>query len=303
MSHHLSRRGIDHLVLERARIGERWRSERWNSLHFQFPNRYVRLPGFDYRGAEPDAFMPAAGIVSVLERYASHIEAPVLCGVDVRAVEASEYGFLLDTPRFSLECRNLVLATGAYQRTRIPALSLALPNTLRQLTASSYTSAEALPDGAVLVVGAGGSGVQIAEDLLAAGRDTWLCVSRHRRIPRRYRGRDIMDWMEDLGLTRQAVEGAPVDPAPLLTGVAGGYEVDLRRLSSAGGHLLGHLEAVAGDELRLGNELHAHIAAGDAARDAIVAGIDALIAERGIEAPAAEPDTPAAPLPRSHPPC
>ena len=195
MSHYLSKHGVDHIVLERARVGKRWRTERWDSLRFQFPNRYVRLPGFEYDGDEPDAFMDRDGIVSVIERYANHIAAPVRCGINVHSIDrAKDDEFTLETSDFKLRARNVVLATGPYQRTIIPAVSMQLPARIMQLPASGFTNAQALPAGAVLVVGSGGSGVQIAEDLIEAGRETWLCVGRHKRVPRRYRGRDVMDW-------------------------------------------------------------------------------------------------------------
>ncbi len=293
-SYHLAQRGVEHLVLERGRVGERWRSERWDSLHFQFPNRYVRLPGFAYDGDRPDAFMHRDGVVSAIERYAGHIGAPLRCGVDVRSIDQAPDGrFVLDGGDLQLSARNVVVATGPYQRTRIPESSSQLPRHIVQLPASAYTNADALPPGAVLVVGSGGSGVQIAEDLLAAGRRVWLCVGRHKRVPRRYRGRDVMDWLEQLGFTDQpAAERDPDDHAPLLTGVDGGYEVDLRRLVANGGQLLGRLEGVRDGKLMLGDRLLEDIANGDEGYRQFVAGIEAALTERGLavgEPPAAPP--------------
>ncbi|MGI9595198.1 MAG: NAD(P)-binding domain-containing protein, partial [Acidimicrobiales bacterium] len=236
MSHHLSERGVDHVVLERARVGERWRTERWDSLRFQFPNIYVRLPDFDYDGDDPAGFMDRDGIVDVLERYANHISAPVRSGINVRSVKLVDEGrFAVACDDFEVLARNVVLATGPYQRPIVPAVSMRFPADIAQLTASGFTNQGALAAGAVLVVGSGGSGVQISEDLLAAGRDVYLCVGKHRRIPRRYRGRDITDWFEDLGLiSAPVVEGVDIDHSPLLTGVDGGYDVDLRMLAARG---------------------------------------------------------------------
>ena len=157
------------------------------------------------------------GIVSVIERYAEHICAPVRCGVNVAHIELDDQGsFVISTVDKQFHAHNVILATGPYQRTLIPAVADALPRRIRQLPASAYTNADALPAGGVLVVGAGGSGVQITEDLLAAGRETWLCVGKFKRIPRRYRGRDIMDWLEDLNLTHQpTVDRDPSDHSPL----------------------------------------------------------------------------------------
>ena len=164
-SYYLSQHGIDHLVLERARIGERWRSERWDSLRFQFPNRYLHLPGFPYTGDEPESFMHRDGIVTIIERYAEYIQAPIRCGVDVQSIESGESGqYLVDAGDQQFLAENVIVATGPYQRTLIPPVAAHLPAGISQLSASAYTNATALPDGAVLVVGAGGSGVQITED-------------------------------------------------------------------------------------------------------------------------------------------
>ncbi|NKB97372.1 MAG: SidA/IucD/PvdA family monooxygenase [Pseudomonadales bacterium] len=283
-SYHLSQQGIEHLVLERARIGERWRSERWDTLRFQFPNRYVRLPGFPYSGDEPESFMHRDGIVSVIERYAEHIKAPIQCEVDVLSVQLAQTGqFLIDTRDQKFLAENVILATGPYQRTLTPDVAKHLPQGIQQLSANTYTNATALPAGGVLVVGAGGSGVQITEDLLAAGREAWLCVGNFKRIPRSHRGRDIMDWLEELNLTNQPVDGHdPSDHSALLTGVDGGYEVDLRRIVAKGGTLLGRLEGVEGDELVLGNKLLKHMQAAEDAYDEIVRGIETALSERDI---------------------
>ena len=279
MSYHLSRQGIAHVVLERARIGERWRTERWDSLRFQFPNRYVRLPGFDYDGKDQTGFMTPAGIVDVIERYANRIGAPVRCGVNVNSVKQEADGsFTLATNNETLHTRNVILATGPYQRPLVPSISAQMPAYVRQLTANRYSNAQALPAGAVVVVGSGGSGVQIAEDLVASGRDTYLCVGQHRRVPRRFRGRDVMDWLEQLGMTSEPVLERPeIDHAPLLTGVDGGYDVDLREFARRGGHLLGRLEAVQDGTLHLGGDLLQDIANGDEAFRQSLAAIAAQV--------------------------
>ncbi|MFT7650904.1 MAG: putative flavoprotein involved in K+ transport [Limisphaerales bacterium] len=302
LSYHLSQQGVEHLVLERARVGERWRTERWDSLRFQFPNRYVRLPGFDYDGDNPNDFMGSDGIVGVLERYANHIAAPIRCGVNVRSVERAverkaDAGFVVKTDEVEFQAANVVLATGPYQRTLVPAISAQLPVHIVQLTASSYTQPGTLPQGAVLVVGSGGSGVQIAEDLIDAGRETYLCVGAHKRVPRRYKGRDIMDWWEEIGMTREPVEDRPVgDHAPLLTGVSGGADVDLRALANKGGHLLGRLEGVEDGALDVGNNLLNDIAIGDEAYDLTVGMIEEHLAQGGGSETSPRPMPTAPPL-------
>ncbi len=296
-SYFLTQQGIDHLVLERARIGERWRSERWDSLRFQFPNRYVRLPGFPYAGDEPEAFMHRDDVVTTIERYAAHINAPVHCGVNVDSLEKEDDLFVITAGSRRFHAHNVIVATGPYQHTLIPPVADKLPHDIRQLPASAYTSPDALPEGAVMVVGAGGSGVQITEDLLAAGRSAYLCVGKFKRIPRSYRGRDIMDWFEDLNLTNQpVVDRDPTDHAPLLTGVDGGYEVDLRRVVAQGGVLLGRLEAAQGEEVMLGDQLIEHMQAAEVAYDDILKGLEAGIAASGVT-PDKQPGRPPVPGP------
>ena len=239
------------------------------------------------------------GVISVIEQYAAHIKAPVETEVDVRSVSVDEDGrFILDAGTTSYTADNVILATGPYQRTLIPEVAQQIPGHIRQLTASAYRNADDLPPGGVLVVGAGGSGVQITEDLLDAGRNTWLCVGNFRRIPRRYRGRDIMDWFEELNFTNQPVtDPDPTEHSPLLTGVNGGYEVDLRRVVAAGGTLLGRLEGVAEHELVLGDQLLTHMQAAEEAYNTIITGIEAALASQPIVADDPEPP-PAAPGPQ-----
>ena len=303
-SYYLSQHGIEHLVLERARIGERWRSERWDSLRFQFPNRYVRLPGFPYDGNDPEGFMHRDGVVRAIERYADHISAPVRAGVDVQKLQVDNDGvFILTSNERTYRAHNVILATGPYQRTLIPSVARDIPPSVHQLPASAYVNPDALPAGGVLVVGAGGSGVQITEDLLEAGRDVWLCVGNFKRIPRSYRGRDIMDWLEDLNLTSEpTVIRDASDHSPLLTGVDGGYEVDLRRVVAQGGTLLGRLEGVDGTTLILGDQLQNHMQAAEAAYDELVNGLESALQASGQAsgAPVERPPVPG-PLPADPP--
>ena len=302
-SYYLSQHNIDHVVLERARVGERWRSERWDSLMFQFPNRYLRLPGFAYDGDEPEAFMHRDGVVDILERYAHAISAPLRCGVNVEQLtRTGDNRFSLKTSVGEFVADNVIVATGPYQRTLIPTLANNLPPQVRQLPASAFTNANELPPGGVLVVGAGGSGVQITEDLLSAGRSTWLSVGHFRRIPRRYRGRDIMDWFEALGLANQVpADRNPNDHSPLLTGVNGGYEVDLRRIVAEGGTLLGRLEGIEGSTPLLGDQLRQHMEAAEQAYQDMVAGIETMLAAQTDDTYAALPapsePAPAGPMP------
>ena len=284
MSHHLRLRGREHLVLERGRVAERWRSERWDSLHFQFPNRMMRLPGHAYAGDAPDGFMPRDGVAGFIAAYAARIAAPLRCGVAVEAVRRTEAGrFRVQAGPMLLEARNVVLATGPYQVPRLPEAAARIPPGIHQVTANRYRNPANLPPGGVLVVGSGGSGCQIAEDLLAAGRDVHLALRGHRRVPRRYRGHDFGAWEEAMGLTDRTVEQIPPGfRPPLLTGVGGGRTVDLRDMARRGVRLLGSLRGVQDGRACFAADLNANLAAGDAAFRGTLRAIDSFVETQGV---------------------
>lgn len=190
MSYFLSQLEQEHVILERGRVGERWRSERWDSFCFQFPNWTIELPGFKYQCDDPDAFAPGHEIVRFLDDYAALIKAPVRCGVTVTSLEQGSRSrrYLIHTQDGALEAGTVVIATGPFQHPAIPAISAQVPPDLFQVHSSKYRNSEQLPPGAVLVVGSGSSGGQIAEELIEHGRQVYLSVGRHRRVPRRYRG-------------------------------------------------------------------------------------------------------------------
>jgi putative flavoprotein involved in K+ transport len=289
MSHHLGQLGIEHVVLERGRIAERWRSERWDSLVFQFPNWMLRMPGHAYDGNEPDGFMPLGGIVRFIEAFAMRTSPPMRCGVRVTQLQQASSGRLrVTTDSFSLEALHVVVATGPYQRPIVPAFSTSLPLGILQITASRYTNAQLLPPGAVLVVGSGGSGWQIAEDLLHSGRRVYLSVGRHRRVPRRYRGKDFGWWQEQTGAADQVVDDvARAPPAPLLTGVGGGHDADLRELARRGVTLLGSLGAISEGRLRFVADLQGNLAKGDETFVQFTRSVDAYILKHRLPAPEA----------------
>ena len=309
MSHALSRRGQPHVVLERGRLAERWRSERWDSLCFQFPNWSLALPGQPYDGDDPEGFSTREAVVAFIERYAAAIAAPLRTGVTVLTLgpgpgaARGRDGFRLETSQGPLEAGSVVVATGPYQQPAIPAVSAALPARIVQAHSSAYRNPGLLPPGAVLVVGSGASGCQIVEDLLAAGRRVLLAVGRHRRFPRRYRGQDMFWWMERMGALDQTLAERPEArgrPNPLVTGVGGGHDIDLRDYAARGVTLLGRVEAVDGARLRLADDVHAQIARGDEGVTAFVRSVDAYVAQSGLAAPD-EPVPAPAPLPSSVP--
>jgi len=265
LSHMLSERGCGHLVVERARIAERWRTERWDGLRFQFPNWSVKLPDFPFRHADPDGFCTSAEIVDFLAAYAEFIAVPIRCGVEVMRLSQrpGASGFIAETSGGTIEAANVVVATGSYQRPVMPGL---LQDTLGlfQVHASTYRVPDQLPAGAVLVVGSGASGAQIAEELLRAGRRVYLSVGHHRRMPRRYRGRDLMWWIAALGLDQTPVAKRGPDKAlPLITGAYGGHTLDFREFAQQGITLLGRLTAAGNGILEIAPDLATSLASGD----------------------------------------
>src|SRR5262245_2327419 len=287
MSHMLSQRGRPHLVLERGRIAERWRSERWHGLRFQFPNWSVTLPDFPFQHNDADGFATSVEIVDYLERYAARQKSPIRCGIDVTALrrQASGDGYLALTPAGSIGASNVVIATGPYQRALVPDL-LEGADPLVQLHASAYKAPEQLPPGAVLIVGAGASGAQIAEELVRAGRKVYLSVGRHKRMPRRYRGRDLIWWLTEMGLDQTPVERRGADATlPLITGADGGHTIDFRAFAKEGITLLGRLRGARGETLQFAGDLGDSLAYGDAAYDAFLDSVDAHIEEKRMALP------------------
>jgi putative flavoprotein involved in K+ transport len=306
MSHHLSRRGCAHVVLERGRVAERWRSERWDSLHFQFPNWTLALPGQAYDGPNPDGFSSREEVVAFIERYCAATAAPVRTGVRVDAIRPAPGadGLRLETSHGVLAASTVVVATGPYQEPVVPAPAGALPPRVIQVHSSAYRNPSRLPPGAVLVVGSGASGCQIVEDLLAAGRAVFLSVGRHRLFPRRYRGRDMFWWMERMGALDRTLEERPEareQPNPLVTGVGGGHDIDVRRYAARGVILLGRLEAVEGSRLRLADDLDEQLARGDEGVVAFTRSVDAYVARAGLGVPEEPAPAPSPPIPPAAP--
>ena len=292
MSHMLSKRGRPHLVVERGRVAERWRSERWDGLHFQFPNWSVKLPDFPYATSDPDGFATKQDILQYIEAYLGFVKPPLRTGVDVTRLRrrSSGDGFVADTSAGPIESDNVVVATGPYQRPNMPNL-LRDYQDIFQVHAAHYTNPDQLPPGAVLVVGSGASGVQITEELVRAGRRVFLSVGRHRRVPRHYRGRDLMWWLYTLGRDKMtAEERGPDRLLPLITGAYGGHTVDLRQYAADGVTLLGHLSGAKDGVLQFADDLAEKIRQGDTTYNMFLSMADAHIANAGLDMP----DDPAA---------
>ena len=244
MSAVLQKQGREHVVLERRRVGERWRTERWESLRFQFPNWALELPGYSYSGDDPDGFAHWREVLRVIEQYAASTHAPVREHTEVTALRADEGGFVLAVPDGTIHARRVVVATGPFQRPRIPQFSEGVAPTVLQTDPTCYRRPEDLPDGAVLVVGSGASGCQIGDELLRAGRTVFISVSRHRRVPRRFRRKDVTWWLDRMGRFDQTIDSFPGrqwPPSVVVTGVNGGYDVNVRQMAADGIQVLGRV--------------------------------------------------------------
>jgi putative flavoprotein involved in K+ transport len=293
MSWHLQQRGVDHVVLERERVGERWRSERWDSLMFQFTSDRLSLPGYPYDGDDPDGFAHHSEVLGRIEAYHRLIDAPVREHTGVERATPHLDGWELATTSGPIRAGSVVSATGPFQRPRVPEIAGLLPPEVFQVHASRYRNPDQLPPGGVLVVGAGASGLQIAEELLEAGRPTYLSVSRHRRMPRRFRGRDLFWWLDRWGFlerTRDQWPDGRMPPSLVVTGVGGGHDVDVRQLLADGAMVFGHMVGIDGHELRFAEDAEELLAAADSVHDDFVARAEDEIASLGLDLPADDRD-------------
>ena len=287
MSEHLTDRGISHVVLERHRIAERWRSERWDSLVANGPAWHDRFPDLAFPDTAPDAFATKEQVADYFVAYAEHIGAPVRTGVEVRSVRKreGEAGFVVHTSDGVYEARFVVAATGAFQVPSIPPL---VPDAsgLTQLHSSGYRNPDQLPAGNVLVVGAGSSGVQIADELQRAGRQVYLAVGPHDRPPRSYRGRDFCWWLGVLGLWEKSAPPAGAEHVTIaVSGAHGGRTVDFRELAHQGIVLVGRANAFADGVMAFGTDLAANIARGDANLVALLDAADEYVVRNGLDLP------------------
>jgi len=298
ISHHLGQRGVDHVVLEQGRVGETWRSQRWDSFALNTPGWISHLPG-DERGAGPaDGFAPRDVFVAYLADYVERRRLPIRQGVAVTSVEPDPVGGFVVQAADSepVRANAVVVAAGMQRAPRIPAAASAIPPSIAQIHSLAYRNPAQLPPGAVLVVGSAQSGGQVAEDLLDAGRTVYLATSRVGRAPRRYRGRDIVAWLNDVGFLAHTVATLPnpatqFAPWPIISGLGRfGHTLSLQLLAERGAHLLGRVSGAEGGRLLLTDDLGANIAWGDARSAELTRMIDGWIAGHGIDAPPPEPD-------------
>jgi putative flavoprotein involved in K+ transport len=287
----LTRQGLDHVVLEADRVGSEWRERRWDSFCLVTPNWQCRLPGFPYAGEDPDGFMVREEIVRYLESYAASFDVPLVEGVRATGLEESAAGFRLSTDHGVLTADQVVLATGPYQRPRIPRLAERLPARVHQLHSSQYRNPEQLPAGEVVVVGTGQSGCQIAEDLHLAGRTVHLVTGSAPRVARFYRGRDVVAWLDELGYYAKGIdEFNDADAVRFrvnhyVTGRDGGRDIDLRKFATEGMRLYGRLIDIDGDRMRFKADLKANLDHADAVSEGIKDSIDTYIVAAQLQVP------------------
>lgn len=303
VSYFLQREGRKHVVFERGRIGESWLAQRWDSFKLNTPNFMNSLPGLPYDGPESDGFWRRDELVTYFQSYVESFQLPVQTDTTVISIERTEdqESFIVSTRSEGqaedfVACRSVVIASGSLQTPKIPSISSQIPDGIVQLHTGDYRSASALPPGAIVVVGSGQSGCQIAENLLAAGRTVYLCTSKVGRAPRRYRGRDIMEWwteMKFFDVTLASLEDKSISraPQPQISGIGRhGHTVSLQHLARQGIVILGRLLDVKANKLVLGDEAADNVHFADQFSQQIKDGIDAYLEKAGITLPALEHD-------------
>lgn len=288
MSRHLTDRSIDHVVLERGQVANSWATERWDSLRLLTPNWQSRLPGFAYRGDDPDGFMTMPEVVRYLQDYAEHSNAPIVTATRVTRVRQIESGFEVSTTQGIWRCRTLVIASGACNVATVPSLSAELPRDVSSLTPLQYHKPDLLPAGGVMIVGASASGVQLAREIQASGRRVVLCVGEHVRMPRIYRGRDILWWMDAIGIMDvrydaiDDTERARRLPSLQLLGTPERAAVDLNSLRKAGVEVVGRLVNLSEGKAQFSGALANHCALADLKMNRLLDSIDSWVIANGL---------------------
>jgi len=295
-SRELTKAGLEHVVLERGRVGETWR-HRWDSFCLVTPNWTVQLPDGHYAGPEPDGFMPRDEFVAYLERYAAQSQVPIREQVAVNSVESLPGdGFVLRTSAGDIHADAVVLATGAYQRPHRPAAAQTLPTELAQIDVDDYRNEQALPAGTVLIIGSGLSGCQIAEELSEAGRDVVVACGRAPWAPRRFGGRDLLWWAQETGFLDWRLDSLPAPEARifgvLVTGRGRGHDLHLRTLQARGATLTGHFLGATDREVLFAPDLDQSVAWGDERYLQFRGLVDNLVSTRGLEPPALDDPEP-----------
>jgi len=289
MSWWLAKRSIDHVVLERGAIANSWKAERWDSLRLLTPNWHSRLPGYGYQGDDPDGFRTMPQTIEFIERYAEVISAPVRTRTEVTSVRRNGDGYEVVTGQGDWRCETVVIATGACNIPQVPAVAQAVPASIRMITPMQYRNPGELEDGGVLVVGASASGTQIAEEIHRSGRPVIVAVGEHVRVPRVYRGKDILWWMDAAGVLDQRYD--EVDdivrarnvPSLQLAGYADRRTVDLNSLTAIGIRLVGSLAGINQGKAQFSGSLRNMCALADLKMNRLLNAIDEWAVENGVD--------------------
>jgi putative flavoprotein involved in K+ transport len=298
----LTATAIDHVVLERGDVADRWRSQSWDSLHLLTPNWMTRLPGLRYDGDDPDGFMSIPELVAFFERYAFVSRAPILTNTTVERVERSGRSFQVTTNRGMWRADAVVIATGFCAYPRVPEASRGLSAAMTQVVPPAYRRPDQLPEGGVLIVGASSTGIQLADEIQRSGRQVTLAVGRHIRLPRYYRGHDIFWWLDRLGALDQsadtvaAIEASKHQPSLQLVGKPDHSSLNLAILHEAGVRLVGRVSQIEGHHVRFADDLVATTAAADLKMAEVQSRIDTYITIMGVDADAPAPFQPTWPL-------
>ena len=287
MSRHLADRSIDHIILERGEVAQSWRTQRWDSLRLLTPNWMTRLPGYAYRGDDPDGYLAESDVVDFIAEYAKETAAPVRANTTVTSVRQTERGYVVQTDQDMWHARSVVLAPGASTVANVPALQAGVPAGITTLTPADYHNPSQLPDGGVLVVGASASGIQIAAELHRSGRHVTLAVGEHVRMPRTYRGKDVLWWMDASGLFNERYDQTPDLvrarnlPSMQLVGSPERITVDLNSLNGLGVRLVGRLAGVRDGIAQFSGSLANTFALADLKLGRLLDTIDAWAVETG----------------------
>jgi putative flavoprotein involved in K+ transport len=289
MSRCLADRSIDHVVLERGEVAHSWRTQRWDSLRLLTPNWMTRLPGYAYRGDDPDGYLAASDVVELIEKYAKESAAPVRANTTVTSVRHAGRGYVVQTDQDTWRAKSVVLASGASTVANVPALQGSVPSGVTTLTPADYRNPSQVPDGGVLVVGASASGIQIAAELHRSGRSVTLAVGEHVRMPRTYRGKDILWWMDASGLLDERYDQIPdlvrarSLPSMQLVGSPDRATVDLNSLSRLGVQLVGRLAGIRDGVAQFSGSLPNLFTLADLKLERLLDTIDAWVAAAGLD--------------------
>ncbi|KJF71728.1 MULTISPECIES: MSMEG_0569 family flavin-dependent oxidoreductase [Agrobacterium] len=296
-SHYLGKHGIDHVVFEKKTVAHKWKNERWDAFCLVTPNWQCQLPDHPYDGPDPNGFMVKDEILAYVDRFVAKVDAPVLEDTSVTSLEKTGDLFRIETSAGTVTADSVVIATSLYSEPAIPRAAERLPDDIVQLHTADYRNPGQLPEGTVVVVGSGQSGCQIAEDLHLAGRKVHMVTGNAPRCARFYRGRDVVDWLADVGqyditIAHDGMTKKKHDTNHYLTGRDGGRDIDLRKFALEGMALYGRMSGVAAGRMLFEPNLRANLDGADRVYNSINALIDRYIAEKGIDAPAGTPYVP-----------